>query len=237
MNEDVGHKHLITVSKNNAVINEISVFNVDAADQHSTVEAVIEAANLSAKQSGCTGVAVHRSLDGVRVLSFSQWETEAHIKNALQNVQIRKQHEQSRRIAGKSETGLYTVIHTDNPEIQGGTAISTEYKGAVVIDVLAFPRLLRVVVEWFTLSNGRQFALQPGHRSASVMRGREGGRIATYARWESESAFFDAFGKVAGTSVTSMKELNDAASRKTFGLIRPDYHAYEVVMIVQGTAE
>ncbi len=55
------------------------------------------------------------------------------------------------------------------------------------------------------------------------------GRIATYARWRTTGDFLAAFSAIRGTVVTSTDDVNRATAAMTHGLLRTDYHTYDLL--------
>ncbi|MGO9134686.1 MAG: hypothetical protein ACLP8A_11670 [Methylovirgula sp.] len=102
--------------------------------------------------------------------------------------------------------------------------------GVIVIDLFAVWRPLVGPISKFTVRNGEAFNREPGCISTTVLRGIGNGSIATYARWRSAEAFASAFAEITGRAARTPDDVNVAAAKMTLGLIRPDYHAYDLVV-------
>jgi heme-degrading monooxygenase HmoA len=68
---------MLTVNKNNPVVAEIDIFPVEAEQQQSLVDKLIEDIKTVFKQQpGFVAAAVHRSRDGQRVVNYVQWKSQ-----------------------------------------------------------------------------------------------------------------------------------------------------------------
>ncbi len=156
--------------------------------------------------------ALHLALDRTRVIAVEAWrDAEAY----------------HRDLDAKNQgTGLYTWAGTGGRE---PTPVEDDSAGFIVIDIFPVWRPLVRPVSAFNLKNGETFNRQPGCISTTVLRGAGVGSIATYARWRTLEDFFAAFEVSTKKKVASTDDINEAAARMTFGFIRPDYHAYDLI--------
>lgn len=162
------------------------------------------------RNAALAGWALHRSLDAQRIVVVEAWQDERAFKD---------------RDACQS-TALYLLVGA------GGlvpTPVGDSAAGVIIIDLFPVWRPLLRAVAAFNLKNGEAFNRAPGCISTSVLRGVTTAGIATYARWRTVEDFTAAFARQTGRSATSIDDVNRAAARMTLGLIRPDYHAYELV--------
>lgn len=163
------------------------------------------------RNAGLAGWALHRSLDGQRVVLVEAWEDEG----------LFSEDHDARR-----DAGLYRLAGS------GGlvpTPVGDNAEGVIIIDLFSVWRPLLRPIAAFNLKNGEAFNREPGCISTSVFRGVTTAGIATYARWRTVEDFTAAFARQTGRSATSIDDVNRAAALMTLGLIRPDYHAYELV--------
>ena len=164
-----------------------------------------------ARSAACQAWAVHVATDGSRVVAVEAWHDVRAFRRDTD--------------ADRSGAALFAWVGTGGLE---PTPVSDAKAGAIVIDLFSVWRPLAGPVSAFNVRNGEAFNRQPGCVSTTVLRGLTAGRIATYARWRSEADFLAAFTTIMGTPVGSLGDINRAAARKTLGMIRPDYHAYEL---------
>lgn len=156
--------------------------------------------------------AVHLAKDRTRVITVEAW-SDAQSYRA----------DPDARTPGAA---LYAWAATGGIE---PTPVDDPRAGVIVIDLFAIWRPFVGPVSKINIRNGEAFNREPGCISATVLRGLGTGRIATYARWRSEDAFAAAFAKLTGKTVQNSSDVNAAAAKMTFGLIRPDYHAYDLI--------
>jgi hypothetical protein len=168
-----------------------------------------------ARHAACEAYAIHLAKDATNIVTIEAWQD------------ARFYHPQP----GSNEV-LYTRAGTGGLD---PTPVDDVNSGIIVIDIFRVWRPIIRPVSWFNLRNGRTFNAQPGCTSTTVLRGLTAGSIATYARWRTEADFFAAFKVSTGTAVASMNDINSFAAKITRGLIRPDYRAYDLVAIKQGT--
>lgn len=192
---------------------------VSPALAHAASEAAVTAARARAtRESGLEAYAVHRSLDGTRVMTVESW----HDRDTYR----------ADRDADLPGSALYAWAATGGTD---PTPVDNPSAGVIVIDLFRVWRPTLGLVSAFNIRNGEAFNREPGCVSTTVLTGIGTGAIATYARWESADAFAAAFSKITGRHAASPDDVNRAAARMTLGLIRPDYHAYELVAYEGGT--
>jgi heme-degrading monooxygenase HmoA len=188
-------------------------YRVAPSDAHQTATEQVNRARVRAARSqDCQAWAVHVAKDATRVIVVEAWRD----IRAFQDD------------ADAHETGcaLYKWAATGGRE---PTPVQDTTAGVIVIDIFPVWRPLLRPVSAFNIKNGESFNKHPGCISTTVLRGVTAGSIATYARWRSEADFFDAFEMATKAKVSSTQDINDFAIKKTFGLLKPDYHIYDLV--------
>lgn len=177
-------------------------------------DAIAAAERRMSRHSGLENYAVHAAQDRTRIVTVERWASiDAYRYD---------------RDAAMPGSQLYDWGAT------GGivpTPLADKYAGVIIIDIFRIWRPLLHPVSAFTIRNGRAFNQEPGCISTTVFRGITAGAIATYARWESPHAFAAAFSKLTGRHAVDPDSVNHAARRMTMGLIRPDYHVYDLVAV------
>jgi hypothetical protein len=193
------------------------VFRVSPERAHFEAQAQQWAATeRSARATGLQSWAVHLARNRACVIVVEAWRDAASYHSDAD--------------AALPGSNLYQWVGTGGRK---PTPVNDGSAGVIVIDVFPIWRALSRPVSLFNVKNGEAFNRHPGCISTTVWRGV--GSIATYARWRSEADFFDAFEDAVGVPVSSTDQVNAAASRKTFGLIRPDYNVHELVSFWEQT--
>jgi heme-degrading monooxygenase HmoA len=165
----------------------------------------------ASRSPNCQAWAVHVAKDATRVMAVEAWRDRDAFRVDAD--------------ANEPSAVLYSWAATGGRE---PTPVEDPAAGVIVIDVFSVWKPLVRPVSAFNIKNGQSFNKHPGCVSTTVLRGLDVGSIATYARWRSEADFFDAFEIAAKVKVKSTQDINDFAVKKTFGLLRPDYHTYDL---------
>lgn len=174
---------------------------------------------------GCQEWAVHLSHDRLRVVTVEAWRDAAAYHRFGHDADLPHH---------TPDTALYEVAGTSGAD---PTPVGNPSIGVTVIDIFRVWRPLIRPVSAFNLRNGSAFTRRPGCVSTTVLRGRTAGRIATYARWRSTEDVLAAFTATQGAAVDSTDAVNAAIARTTRGLVRTDYHAYDLVDSASAGAE
>lgn len=164
------------------------------------------------RYGACEELAVHLAKDKTRIVTVEAWRDLASLRKDAD--------------LAASGTASYVRAATDGVD---PTPVNDPNSGVIVIDMFAVWRPLLWPVSVFNIRNGKAFNAHPGCISTTVLRGIGIGAIATYARWRSIADFLDAFALQTGHSVDSTDDINTAAARMTLGLIKPSYHAYDLI--------
>lgn len=174
--------------------------------------AVISAKARAARHSGLAAYAVHLSHDRTRVMTVEAWRNVDAYRTDCD--------------ADLPGSGLFSWAATGGID---PTPVDDPGAGVIIIDLFSVWRPLLRPVSAFNIRNGAAFNREPGCLSTTVLRGIGTGAIATYARWSSVEAFAAAFSKITRRHAADADGVNRAAARMTFGLIRPDYHSYDLI--------
>jgi quinol monooxygenase YgiN len=74
------------IAKGAGHVTLINVFTVEPADQQRLVDLLVEATGRTMRSlPGFISASIHKSLDGVRVVNYAQWASQADFKAMLQN--------------------------------------------------------------------------------------------------------------------------------------------------------
>ena len=103
----------ITIKKSNPVITMVNVFTVESGKQQALLNALrSELDTLMRKQPGFIGSSIHRSIDGVRVLNYTQWESQEAFESSHRNAEYLALREANKDLLMSADQHLYTVEFT-----------------------------------------------------------------------------------------------------------------------------
>lgn len=81
-----------TIAKNNDVITVIIIFAVEPERQQELIDAIAEFLETAVKQQpGFVSSSIHKSLDGVRVMNYAQWQSQEDYKAFINNSSVQSQ--------------------------------------------------------------------------------------------------------------------------------------------------
>jgi quinol monooxygenase YgiN len=90
----------VTIEAGAKLFTLINVFEVRPAKQQNLIDFLNRAsAELGTKHSGFISFSIHRSLDGARVVTYSQWASREALEAVLSNPGIRKYMDKAMRLA------------------------------------------------------------------------------------------------------------------------------------------
>ena len=79
---------MTTIAAGSQLTTAITVFNVAPEHQQRLIDLLVRASEVVRKQPGFVSVNIHRSLDGTRVLSYSQWQSRQAFDEMLQHATV-----------------------------------------------------------------------------------------------------------------------------------------------------
>ena len=106
---------MISISRDNGLVTLINAFSCEPTEQHALVDAWREAEAELGTLPGVVSAALHRSLDGTRVVNYGQLRSAADWENLRRIGRIKAYFERINRF-GRADAHLYEVIYTlDRP--------------------------------------------------------------------------------------------------------------------------
>jgi len=115
---------MATISKTPRIVTAINVFFVDPGYQQWLVDSLLDASEkIMHKFPGFISMSIHRSTDGRRVVSYSQWRTSEDFQRMTQSPEARAFMGSLSGIAD-SDVHLYEVVGTFEANLQPGTDFS-----------------------------------------------------------------------------------------------------------------
>jgi len=204
----------------------VHVFRTQPESSEEIVALASEMAHaFTSRQPGYLSAAVHESLDGERVVVYSQWESEEAYRRsavrALSDTEMRKYRRLLDHLAGAEPRSyrLTARIPRDTaPTIAVGTARATLINIFELFDSHQQRDMLAVVRE----TAERLSQANCGLVSSNVHVSLDGSAITNYAQWESADAF---------EAAMRSPEL-EPLLKKHIQLADPDVHLYDVVEVI-----
>lgn len=100
------------VSKDNKVVTVINVFRVKPENQQRLIDVLIQAGEeLMTRLPGYISANIHKSLDGTRVVNYTQWVSKEAYEVIFERPQVRKHMEEAVKI-GKGDYHLYEIVYS-----------------------------------------------------------------------------------------------------------------------------
>lgn len=104
-----------TISKKNKLMTLVNVFTVKPEHQQELVDLLVEATEKVMRNiPGFISANIHKSLDGVRVINYAQWESKEAFEAMMQNEDAKPHMAKAASIATSFEPHFYEVSHVDH---------------------------------------------------------------------------------------------------------------------------
>src|SRR5437868_13318534 len=101
-----------TIIQNSPLCTMINVFTVAPERQQELVDLLVEATDqIIRKLPGFVSANIHKSLDGVRVTNYAQWESKAAFEAFVRNPAASAHFKKAESIAERIDYHTYTVEH------------------------------------------------------------------------------------------------------------------------------
>jgi quinol monooxygenase YgiN len=208
---------MATLDLENQFLTIIILFKVKEGQQDSLLEKIKELLAIAKQQPGFISANIHRSLDGVKVANYAQWENEAALQQFRQHPEVQALGTKLQELVEEVDDHLYEIVASSSkvgtPQIKTGEYFVhfAEFR----MPAENQPRMVELAKEHLEPA----MAL-PGLISANFHRSLDGERVINYGQWENQEAIFQltkrpGFGKEDGYWT---------------GLAENEFHLYEVVM-------
>ena len=104
-----------TISKDGKVLSLINIFTVEPAKQRELVDLLIRATETSVRHvTGFVSAALHRSLDGTKVVMYAQWRSIEDYQ-AMRRDPVASPYLDQALALAKFEPGMYEVVEVFTP--------------------------------------------------------------------------------------------------------------------------
>ena len=204
-----------TIAKHNHVITVIIIFAIEPEQQQELIDAIAEFLETAVKhQPGFVSSSIHKSLDGVRVMNYAQWQSQEEYKAFINNSSVQSQGAKLSNFH-LLDSHVYEVAVSvpENATLKitkGGLIHLAEFK------VMPENQQRLVELEREYVGIGLQ---HPDLMSANFHRSLDGTRTTNYGQWRS----LDNFEELLKDS--KYKPLSEYWQ----GLAENEFHLYEVV--------
>ena len=137
------------------------------------------------RAAGFVGMAIHHSLDGQRVLEYSQWRAASSWREATQHWSEREGDD-----AGRPDVRLYEVVLVFSASGSNVLEIAEPSSVIAMINVLSTdPSRRDQLMDVWRRGAERFWETMPGAVAAALHRSTDGMRLVNYAQWTSGDAW------------------------------------------------
>lgn len=204
-----------TIAKDNRVITVIIIFAVEPERQQELIEAIAEFLETAVKQQpGFVSSSIHKSLDGVRVMNYAQWQSQEDYKAFINNSSVQSQ---------GAKLANFHLLHSHVYEVAVSVPADATLKitkGGLIhlaeFDVKPENQQRLVQLEREYVGIGLQ---HPDLMSANFHRSLDGTRTTNYGQWRSLDNF----------DLLLTEPKYKPLSEYWQGLAENQFHLYEVV--------
>lgn len=202
------------IAKHNDVLTVIIIFAVEPARQQELIDAIVEFLEVVKQQPGFVSSSIHKSIDGVRVMNYAQWQNQAAYQAFINNTQVQAQAKKLSQFQ-IHEAHLYEVVVSLPADAtlkiaKGGLIHLAEFR------VKSENQMRLVELEREYLPLGLQ---NPGLISGNFHRSLDGVHTVNYGQWRSFADFEEL------VKDPKYKPLSEYGQ----GLAENEFHLYEVV--------
>ena len=209
---------MATVATKNEVITVIVIFTVEPDRQQELIDVIAEYTETVKQQPGFVSANIHKSIDGVKVANYAQWQSQADYQNFVNNKEIQKQAGKLKEFS-PPDLHIYEVAISESKE---GTPIIKQ--GQYITHFAEFrmppenqPRMMELAKE----NVGKAMEL-PGLISANFHRSLDGTRVINYGQWLDRE------------TIENLKKQPGFGGESEYwsGIAENEHHLYEVVLTI-----
>lgn len=178
---------MLTVFKDNPVLAELDIFVTQPDQQWLLIESLIAYTHDILKhQPGYLANAIHRSLDGLRVVNYVQWQSKANYEAYINNANIAL----ATKISGffTPDSHLYDIFMSEpadsQMQIKANMSELINFGIFRLKDPVNQPRFLEATAEAI-----RQISGQAGLITTHFHRSLDGARAINYGLWNSQELY------------------------------------------------
>ena len=207
---------MATIAVNNEVITVIVIFSVESERQQELIDAIAEFSETVKQQPGFVSANLHKSIDGVKVANYAQWQSQADYQNFINDAEAQAKAAKLREF-NSPDTHIYEVVVSESkegtPKIKQGQYIThfAEFR----MPSENQPRMVELAKENVVKAMGL-----PGLISANFHRSLDGTRVINYGQWLDRE------------SIENLKKQPGFGGETEYwaGVAENEHHLYEVVL-------
>ena len=209
---------MATLAVNNEVTTVIVIFSVEPERQQELVDAIAEFVETVKEQSGFVSANIHKSIDGVKVANYAQWQSKEDYEDFANNKEVQQKAAKLREFS-PPDIHIYEIVISESkegtPEIKQGQYIThfAEFR----MPPENQPRMVELAKE----NVGKAMEL-PGLISANFHRSLDGTRVINYGQWLDRE------------TIENLKKEPGFGGDSEYwtGIAENEHHLYEVVLTV-----
>ena len=209
---------MATLAVDNKIITVIMIFSVEAERQQELVDAIAEFVKTVKEQPGFVSANIHKSIDGVKVANYAQWQSQKDYQNFIDDKEVQKKAAKLKEF-NPPDTHVYEIVISESkegtPKIEQGQYIThfAEFR----MPSENQPRMVELAQE----NVGKAMKL-PGLISANFHRSLDGTRVINYGQWSDREA------------IENLKKQPGFGGDSEYwtGVAENEHHLYEVVLTV-----
>ena len=206
-----------TISTDNQLTTVIVIFTIKPEQQQELLNTIAEFIKEVKQKPGFVSASIHKSLDGMKVANYAQWQSKADFENFLNDNEIQSKAGIIRELAPDSH--IYEVFISDSKE---GTPKIVE--NGYIAHFAEFrmqpenqPRMIELAKE-----NLPKAMKLPGLINATFHRSLDGTRVINYGQWSNPEA------------IENLKKRPGFGGESPYweGVAENEHHLYEVAFTV-----
>ena len=209
---------MATVATNNEVITVIAIFTVEPDRQQELIDVIAEFTETVKQQPGFISTNIHKSIDGVKVANYAQWQSQADYQNFVNNIEVQKKASKFKEF-NSPDIHIYEVAISESkegtPKIKQGQYIThfAEFR----MPPENQPRMMELAKE----NVGKAMEL-PGLISANFHRSLDGTRVINYGQWLDRE------------TIENLKKQPGFGGESEYwsGIAENEHHLYEVILTI-----
>jgi len=98
----------------NRLVTQITIVEPEPGKQDQALSVMKDRAKFMARQPGFVSIALHRSIDGKRIVNYVQWQSRELLESAHRSPEFRKEWGQFDRLTEEIDPHLYEVAHVED---------------------------------------------------------------------------------------------------------------------------
>ena len=209
---------MTTLSLDNSLTTVIIIFSVKPEQQQELIETIQEFLTTVKNQPGFVSANLHKSIDGVKVANYAQWESLEDFEAFRNNQEVQAKAEKLWSF-DRPDSHVYEIVASESKV--GTPTIETGKYFVHFAEFTMKPENQPKMVE-LASSHVKPAMEQPGLISATFHRSLDGTKVINYGHWENKEAIAELVKKPGFSKTSPYWE----------GIADNEYHLYEVVDVV-----